>query len=87
VKHVKTSAGFEADIDEGFANDMELLELLVQVEQKNMRALLDIINKILSPDQKAALYDFIRDDNGRVPVDQVTGQVFEIVEILGGKNS
>ena len=86
MKHVKTSCGFEMDIDSGIFNDMELFDLISELEKGHMIALPEIVEKIVGA-YKKTLYDLLRDDNGRVPVDKVQAQMLEIIEQAKGKNS
>ena len=84
--HVKTTKGFEMDVDEAMFNDMELFESISEVEKGHMLYLPDVATKILG-DRKSDLYDLLRNDSGRVPVDEVTNQTLEIIKQAGGKNS
>ena len=86
MKHVKTSAGFEADIDEAVFNDMELFDAIVELDQGNSLALSRVTEKILGKN-KAGLYEALRNENGRVPVNAVSEQIREIMLQVGEKNS
>lgn len=74
----KTSAGFTYEIDDQALNDMELLETISEVDE-NIMALPKVIGKVLGARQKAAFYDFYRDESGRVPVDKVSAAFVEIM--------
>ena len=84
---VKTSSGFECEIDEKNLDDMRLLDLVAEVSNGNTTKLSEIINKVLG-DQKEKLYKHIEDEHGRVPVEKASGEITEIFrKISTGKNS
>lgn len=81
----RTKTGFDFEIDRG-AVDMELLDELADM-QDNPAKTGRVLQRLLGPEQKRALYDHIRDENGRVPIDSAAA---ELVDIFGafdtGKN-
>lgn len=81
----KTKTGFEFEIDRGVI-DMELLDDLADM-QDNPALTGRVLTRLLGKDQKKALYDHIRDESGRVPIDKAAA---ELVDIFGafetGKN-
>lgn len=80
LKHIKTSSGFECDVDTGaVGNDMELLDAVVDLENGNPLAISVIIGKVLDKDTKKRLYDHVRDKNGRVPIDVLDKEITEIM--------
>ena len=84
---VKTSSGFECEINEKNLDDMRLLDLVAEVSNGNTTKLSEIINKVLG-DQKEKLYKHIEDEHGRVPVEKASGEITEIFQkITTGKNS
>ena len=86
MKQIKTSLGFEAEIDEKRLDDMELLDAIVAMDQGRKEALSTVVDKVLGPD-KARLYALVREKEGRVPIKKVTDQVREIFDQLKAKNS
>lgn len=89
MKHIKTNSGFEAEIDENILNDMELLDEMIEMEDGGPKALITmskIATKMLGKEQKGVLYDHLRTEDGRVPLDAFSAEVKEILEGLGGKN-
>ncbi len=86
MKHVKTSAGFEADVDEKRFNNMELLDAIVELEKGNTLVLSRLADLVLG-DDKQRLYDAVRDEDGIVPIDLASAQINEIMLQVGGKNS
>lgn len=75
-----TKSGFEYQVDAQLLNDMELLDDISEMEN-NFLNLSKVVRKVLGENQRKALYDHVRDENGRVPVDAVSA---EFVEILSG---
>lgn len=81
MTHVKLSCGFEADIDETAADDMEFLDALELMDtKKNPIGLTRVCDILLTPEQKKDFYDKLRDENGKVRVEP-TG--LQIQELLG----
>lgn len=74
------------DFDTAIFNDMELFDAIAEVEKENMMYLPEVCKKILG-DRKADLYDRLRDERGRVPVDKVQAQLIEIMDQVNGKNT
>jgi hypothetical protein len=81
---VKTTTGFECEIDTDALNDMEVLDLGVRIDEGDALAYSPFLTKILGKDNKARLYDLVR-ENGRVPIEKVAAEVGEILEQAGGK--
>lgn len=81
---VKTTTGFECEIDTEVLNDMEVLDLVVRIDGGDALAYSPFLTKILGKDNKARLYDHVRED-GRVPIEKVAAEVGEILEQAGGK--
>jgi len=81
---VKTTTGFECEIDTDALNDMEVLDLVVRIDEGDALAYSPFLTKILGKDNKARLYDHVR-ENGRVPIEKVAAEVGEILEQAGGK--
>lgn len=86
MKHLTLECGFELDVEEAQFEDMELFDAVAEMEAGNALALSRVTAKILG-DHRAELYDFLRDENGRVPVKAVTAAVVEIFQKGASKNS
>lgn len=84
-----TKSGFQFEVSKDVVNDMELLELLEEMTDENFFVMGKTCKKILGENQKKALYDHLRTDDGRVPVDAVSEVITEIFNAMGteGKNS
>ena len=80
-KQIKLENGFELTIDDVVLDDMELVDLLGELEDDPMK-IGKVVKKVLG-DQKNALYDHVRTEDGRVPVSVLTDAITEIFEALG----
>jgi len=74
------------DADPNIFNDMELFDAIADVEKGHMIRLPDVVDKIAGPGKKD-LYDLLRNEDGRVPVDKVQEQILEIINQVKGKNT
>lgn len=86
VKHIKTSAGVEVDVDDAALNDFEVLDFIAEIDGGNVLKYPPLLNKLLGKAGKEALYESLRDENGRVPYEAIDAAVTEIFNNLGGKN-
>ena len=82
--HIKTTSGFECDIDEDTLDDIELIEDLVEIDSGNATLVPRVIGRLL-PDDKKKLYDHVRTDKGRVPIGAVGEELAEIIKGLNSK--
>lgn len=84
----KLKNGFEFDIEPEILDDMELIDALAKVQGEDATAISIVVEKIFGDEQRKALYDSVRTDTGRVPIQSVVNAVVEIFEALGdqGKN-
>lgn len=83
-----TSNGFAYSVDPAFMEDMELVDALAEMD-RNQLAVSVVVLKILGKEQRAALYEHLRDDSGRVPIKAVEAVIMEIFAAMGqpAKNS
>ena len=77
----KTRSGFEFEVAEDIANDMELFEALCDWDAGDAKAVVPVCRIVLGQ-QKKALYDHLRTGDGRVPVDKVSDEILEIFKAL-----
>lgn len=94
MKSGKLQNGFKFKVDEASLDDMELLEDLAEIDKGNVLKYPSAIERILGKEQKAKLYDKIRDpETGRVTATATSEALTEIIEVLNsqtedaGKNS
>lgn len=90
-QEVKTSSGFQCEIDKSVLDDMEILDLLLEVEDDPNNSIIyfnRILKKMMDKETRDRLYDHIRENNGRVPVSKFTEEFNEIFKALkDGKKS
>lgn len=70
-------------IDPDVRDDMELFDALCDLDDKNYLALTRLVKQLLGPEQKAALYEWLRGENGRVKLTDVSAAISEIFTQLG----
>lgn len=84
----KTKSGFEFEIDEQAVNDMRVIDAMVEVEEGNLGGVSRLISLLFTKEQKKAFYDHLHLENGRVPLDTASKEIFEILGYNGEtKNS
>ena len=72
-----TSSGFKFIIREADLNNFELLEILSDVDENPLK-LPKLLDMLLGAEQKKALYDHVRLDEGTVPTDKIEKEIFSI---------
>ena len=82
----KTSTGFEFEFDPDVIRDMEFIELAAEASENGTKYPA-LIEDALGKDQKKRLYDHVRNERGRVMLDDVRREFDEIFEIAESKNS
>ena len=78
----KTKSGFCFEIDETGLDDIEFVEALADLEEDALK-LPKVCNMLLGKEQKAKLYDHLRNENGKVPVTDVSNAIVEIMSVAG----
>lgn len=73
--------GFKIELDENVFDDFELVELYAKVA-KNPIWIGDLAEKLLGAEQKKALIEHLRDDNGKVHTTAVMNALKEIEEAI-----
>ena len=69
-------------------DDMRLFDALVALQDGDPLQMPRIMNLILTPEQKAAVYEACRDENGRVPIEAVNDEILAIFNAFNeSKNS
>lgn len=83
----KTSTGFEFDIEDERLDDMELVDTMAEIDE-NPLLMPKLCKMLLGEEQKKRLYDHLRSDDGRVPIEATTNAIQEIFNSPGDlKNS
>lgn len=78
----KTPAGFEFEVDTIVIHDMEVIDALAEMGD-NPLLISKASLKILGKEQRAKLYDHIRDKDGRVPDGTFSDEFAFIMEKIG----
>lgn len=83
-----TSSGFAFSLDEKALDNMELVDTLAEMESGDSLAISAVVRMVLGEEQRRALYEHLRTDDGRVPASAVSDAVMEIFNAFGkaGKN-
>lgn len=82
-----TSTGFEYTIADDNLDDMELLDALAAVDNGNILAASKVCTLLFGKEQKKALYDHVRDENGKVRYSSVVRELTDIIlHSENGKN-
>ena len=83
----KTSTGFEFDIEDERLDDMELVDIMAEIDE-NPLLMPKLCKMLLGEEQKKRLYDQLRSEDGRVPIEATTNAIQEIFDSPGDlKNS
>ena len=88
MQKVITKSGFECLVDKKQMDDMELVDKIAEADAGNPLAVSAVTEKVLGKEQKAKLYNHLRNEDGRVPIEKVGEEIVEIITSLGseGKN-
>ena len=83
----KLSNGFEFNVSKERLDNMELIDALEEVSDDNPLAISKVATLMLGKEQKKALYDHLRTEEGNVPIQQATESLIEIMNFdKSGKN-
>lgn len=85
----KTKTGFAFSVDENTMNDMEIVDILADKTIDDAFRLSYLLRKMMPDEQRKALYDHVRTDTGRVPLELLKNEIEDIFAAMGdaGKNS
>lgn len=73
-----TSTGFSFRIEDDAADDYELLETLTDIDNGEWNKVTDMTTRLLGPEQRDALKEHVRGENGRVSFKKICNEVGEI---------
>ncbi|MDU8691272.1 hypothetical protein RX411_08205 [Faecalibacterium prausnitzii] len=83
----KTNDGFEIELDENFLDDAEMIEAMTRLG-KDPSAFFVLRDRMLTPENKARLYDHLRNEKGIVPMSALDKALNELLtSFKAGKNS
>lgn len=86
MKEIVLKNGFEIKLPDDALDNMEFVEALEEEDEAFM--LSKLCKVILGKEKKKELYDYLRTEDGRVPIKEVSEAVEEIIKAFGeeGKN-
>ena len=85
MREVTTKSGFACRVDEEALDDIELMEELVELDRDNARGVLKVptmLDRLIGEEQRKALYEHLRAENGRVKTSAVVTELFSIIQEL-----
>lgn len=82
---IELSNGFKFDFDETVLDNMELVDALAECEDNEL-AITKVCTLILGKEGKKKLYEHLRKEDGRVPVQDVIDTIKEIFETQSGED-
>lgn len=74
-----TESGFQFELEEDVLDDYELWEDLIDVEEGRSTRIASVANRMLGKEQKKAMLDHLREENGRVPIRRVFRELGDII--------
>lgn len=86
---MKTTSGFECDINKDRLKNMELVDALADMQDDDVLAVSRVVKLLFTKEEKRRLYDHVRTPEGTVPPDAIGAELNEIFSLLGdeGKKS
>lgn len=85
IKEITTKSGFKTSLDPKVLDNMELVDALSQANDDGI-SIVKVANMLLGTDDKRRLYDHLRTDDGRVPMEPFMAEIEEILNSIGAKN-
>lgn len=88
---VITKTGFEVEVSENVMNDMEVVDAIAMCDSKDnyekVKGISILCGKIFR-ENKDAVYNHVRTEDGRVPTDAIEKEILDIFDAIGkeGKN-
>lgn len=73
-----TESGFEFELEEDVLDDYELLETLCELDKGNYSVLADMVNMLLTEEQKIKLKEHVKKDGKRVSTKRLLTEVMQI---------
>lgn len=75
-----TSSGFKYQIEEDAFDDYELLEVLSEIDKGQTGRIVDMVDMLFSKEQKAALKEHVKKENGKIPASKLLTEVMDIFQ-------
>lgn len=85
----KTSSGFAYELPENAIDNMELVDALAETTENNPVAVSRVCRLFLGDSLRKRLYDHLRTEDGRVPIEALSNELGELFAAYGeaGKKS
>lgn len=74
-----TKTGFRYHVSREAMDDMEIIDLLAELEDDKITAIPKLIEKLLGPKQKEALYDHCKNKQNRIPSSRIMNELKDIM--------
>ena len=86
-KEIRMKSGVTLELDDKVMDNMELVDTLAEASDEDPLVVSKMVRLILG-DERKKLYDSLRTEDGRVPVESVSDALKDIFEAFGekGKN-
>ena len=81
----KTESGFAFEIADNRLGNIELIDELAAADSGNLLAVSRALTMLLGAEQKKALYDHVRTEDGLVPTEKVMAELTQIM--TSGQNA
>lgn len=82
-KSIETPSGFRWSIDPAALDDLLVIEDLAALDGGDVLKVPSVLERLLGSDGKAALYDYLRTEDGRVPISAASSEIADIIAALG----
>jgi hypothetical protein len=88
MRKVELKNGLCLELDEKVLNNMELVDALEEASEESPLAISKIVKMVLGTENRKLLYESLRNEDGRVPMEAISDAIKEIFEAFGekGKN-
>lgn len=85
IREINLECGAVVHVNPESLDNAELLDAVVEGDEGDVRAVSRILRILLNAEDKKALYDVLREEDGRVPTARVADTIAEIFTKLGEK--
>ena len=75
----------QIEVKDNAFNDMETLDALVALDKGDVLAFTTLTSKIFADAEKKKVYDYLRNEEGRVPIEKFTEVIQIIMTKMGEK--
>lgn len=79
---VTTSSGYSCEVDEDSINDAFFFDDLRRMKTGDLTAMLDLAARLLGEEGKTGLLMYLKDEKGRVPMQDLEREITEIIQNL-----